>query len=358
MPARLRLYDMRLTRLHQAVGLCQNDVRGIAQFVNSAQERLLKCPEAGDESWQGTWAEIAFNVSRGQPYITLPREIARLEAVTICDRVIPLNNQFFEYLQFGNGRLPKNCLQCDGWFGTQGLARNNAVTFVDLSSAPQGVRIYPTSETDEGKRVLLQGIDNNGNAIYSQDGRNQVTGIFVTLQSPFVDAPIQFRNITGIQKDQTLNPIRIVQVDPTSGAEVDLLSMEPTELVSGYRRYYLSNLPCWCCPPSTGTTVCPPEVGQTITARAIAKLDLIPVQVDTDWLLLTNSEAVIEEAKAVRYGDIDTPAAKQMETYHHKRAVGLLNGELTHYQGKNSPAINFAPFGSARLAYQKVGTLI
>ena len=97
---RLRLIDCRLSRLPSVVGLCQADIPGIAQFVNSAQRRLLMCKEAGDEGWWGTFAEISFLANRHHPYITLPREIARIEAMSVCDRPVPVNNQFFEYLEF------------------------------------------------------------------------------------------------------------------------------------------------------------------------------------------------------------------------------------------------------------------
>ena len=107
---RLRLIDFRLSSGPQAVGLCADNIVGCAEYVNSAQRRLVFAKEAGDEGWWGSWAEVAFNgVSRSTPYITTPRNVARVEAIDICDRPVQLNNQFMEYLQFGNGRLPKQC---------------------------------------------------------------------------------------------------------------------------------------------------------------------------------------------------------------------------------------------------------
>src|SRR6185369_7521281 len=98
MAQRLRLYDVRISRFPPLLGLCKDDVPRICEYVNAAQARLLNAKEAGDESWWGTWAEILFNVSRDQPYITLPREIARIESINVCDHPRPVRNQFFEYL--------------------------------------------------------------------------------------------------------------------------------------------------------------------------------------------------------------------------------------------------------------------
>lgn len=340
---RLRLYDCLNSRLPQLVGLCADNVPGVANMVNTAQRRLMLCREAGDEGWWGSWAEVAINASSiTNPYITLPREIARIEKLDVCNRPIPVQNQFYEFLDFGNGRMPQR-FNWQNW-DTQAYTRNNAVTFRDLYPAPQILRIFPTNPSDinSGKRVLVQGVDNYGNVIYSQDGFNRVTGIYVNIVAPFADCPVQLSSITGLQKDITSGPIQIFQVDPTTSDQALLLTMEPSEQVASYRRYYLNNLPCNCCHnPSFGV--------QPLQINAIVKLDLIPVVVDSDYTLIQNLEAITEECQSVRYSEMDNANAKQMAAERHTQAVRLLQGELVHYMGKLNPAVNFAPFGSARL---------
>ena len=93
---RLRLYDCLTSRLPSLVGLCQNNVPEIANYVNSAQRRLIYAKEAGNEGWYGTWAEIVFQVSQDAPYITLPREVDRLEVINVCDIPVRVENQFYE----------------------------------------------------------------------------------------------------------------------------------------------------------------------------------------------------------------------------------------------------------------------
>lgn len=344
MSNRMRLYDARLSDLPRSIGLCSADVSGVARAVNTAQRRLLYCKEAGSESWFGTWAEVAFNFDPTKPYLTLPREIARLEAVTICNKPVPVRNQFYEYLTFGNGRLPKNCGGRGGCLDI--YSRNNSPTWVDLSSPPQMIRVYSSSPDDSGKRILIQGDDSNGSPIYSADGTNNTLGQFIAFEQPFAAFPYQMNRITGIQKDITVGTIQIKQVDPTSGAEVTLLTMDPGEQTAWYRRYYFNGLPNNCCPGQT-----------TVQVTAIAKLEFIPVQVDTDYCLLQNIEALIEEAQSNRYSGIDEVSAKQMASSHHRDAVGLLNGELSHYFGKNDASVGFFPFGSARLEYIKIGMI-
>lgn len=351
---RLRLYDVRLSRLPRVVGACSADIQTIADYVNTAQRRLLYAKEAGDEGFNGTWAEIAFNVSRAQPFVTLPREIARLELTNVCRRPVPVQNQFYEYLQFGNGRLPKlRACGCNDFL--QAYSRNNVPTFADLNpTTPQLIVIYPSDAGDTAgtKRVLLQGLDQNGVTIYSQDGANRVQGVFVPLGSPFVSSPMQFSQITGIQKDITDGPVQFFEMDPTTGAQTLLLTMEPSEQTAWYRRYYFNPLPFNCC-----QTVPPvqPSTPGIVQVTAIVKLDLIPVAVDTDYCLFQNLEAIIEEAASVRYSEIDSASAKQMAAERHKQAIALLNGELTHFYSRDEPAVAVRPFGSARLSRRHVG---
>lgn len=342
---RLRLFDFRTSRLPEVIGACADDIPRIASAVNTAQRRLLYAKEAGEEGWWGTWAEMAYTVSQSNPYITLPRDVARLETATICEQPIPVRNQFYEYLSFGNGRMPNGYHTCSGLL--QSYTRNNVVTSYDLAGPKQFILVYPVTDEDVGKRVLIQGTDEYNNKVYSRDVTNQVEGHFVTIALPFNTTPFSFNSITGIQKDVTAGRIVIAQIDAVTGIQQPLLTMEPGETTASYRRYYFHPLPNECCQGSS-----------TVTVRALVKRELIPVAYDTDYTLLQNMEAIIEEAASARYSVIDTLAAKQMAAERHAQAVALLNGELNHYLGKNSAAIEFAPFGSARLERRRIGALI
>lgn len=349
---RLRLYDIRMSRLNETVGRCQSDIFSLANYVNSAQRRLLMCREAGDEGWWGTFAEVQFtNVSRTNPYITCPREIARIEKLTVCRAPVMVQNQYYEYMDFGNGRMPQCCAESHCL--PMGFTRNNAVTFSDLVNPPKFVRVYWSDPADvqAAKRAFVQGVDRNNNTVYTQDSLNRVQGEFVAGTSPFADTLYEYNALSGLQKDATQGPVHFYQVDPNTGEESLMLTMQPAETVAGYRRYYFNNLPLSCCaiPGNTSTTV---------QVTAIVKLELIPVVVDTDYLLLHNLEAIIEECQSLRYSEVDNEAAKKMAQEKHLQAVRLLQGELVHYLGKERPAVNFSPFGSARLERQLIGTMI
>lgn len=357
---RLRLYDVLTSRLPSLIGKCQSDVPSIANYVNSAQRRLIYAKEARDEGWFGTWAEIAFNVSQATPYITLPRDIARLEAINVCNVPVPVRNQFYEYLAFGNGRMPKdNVWRNSNGILTNAFSRNNVVTFTDMTNSPQYIVAYITDSQDVGKRTLIEGNDASGNPIYSLDDANNVSGTFLSFESPSVQTVMVLSQLTGIQKDITVGEVRYYQHDPTTGDEVLLLTMQPGETTASYRRYYLHNLPATCCAGGALASGCTTGTSTTtIQVTALAKLELIPVVVQTDYLLIQNLEAIIEECQSIRYSEMDEPTALQMSANRHKTAISFLAGEQTHYQGLNTPAVGFYPFGFARLPRQKIGTMI
>jgi hypothetical protein len=356
---RLRLYDVRTSSLPSTIGLCASDLQGIAEVTNTAQRRLLYCKEAAETGWYGGWAEVRFNVSRTNPFVTFDNSVARLEYVDICQRPVDLNNQFVEYLRYGSGRLPKLFAQghC-GCFAPQVYTRNNVPTFVDLTNPPQFIAAYATDPTDIGKRVLMQGTDNNNNVITSQDLFQRAQGQFESLTSPFIQWPMQFNSITGIQKDITNGPVQIFQVDPTSGNQVLLVTMQGSEQTAWYRRYFFHSLPFNCC-TFTGPNPCSPiQPVESVQVHAIVKLEFIPVQYDTDYCLIQNLEALKQEAMAVRYSSMDSTQSKQLEAQKHREAVRYLNGELNHYEGSDHPAIQVSVFGSARLEHQMIGTQV
>jgi hypothetical protein len=349
---RLTFANFRSSQGPSLCGLSQQDSGRCADIANRAQSRLLSCPEQGDEGWWGTWAEMAFTVSQTAPYLTTPRQVARLEMITVCNRPVPPRNQFYEYLQYGNGRMPKTFVKCDRRYLWSVYSRNNVPTFIDLTSPPQNIAVYPMNPSDAGKQVLLQGQDSFGETLYTLDSNNaNAVGEYLTLAFPFVATTQPISVLTGIQKDVTLGPIQIFQLDPNTGALVLLGTMEPGETTASYRRYYFDNLPSNCCPQPPGSTA------QPISVTALAALENIPVFADSDYFIIQNLEALIAEAQSVYYAAKEDAGSKAIAKERHKEAVGLLIGELTRYQGKNQPAVQFAPFGSARLERKRVSMI-
>lgn len=356
---RLTLQQCRESRLPEVIGACTADTPAIAAAVNAAQQRLIFAKEVGEEGWYGTWARMVFNVLRSDPYVTLGRYAARIQEMSVCRNPVAIQNEFYEFLEFGNGLQPKyscSSAAASGCQPMQSYSRGDVVTFRDLSSdTGKYIRVRALSSLDVTgtKRTLIQGTDIFDNILYSQDGAARVVGEYLTLADPFVDAPTVIKTLNGIQKDITNGPVQYWEVDPSTGAEVLLLTMEPSERIAGYRRYYINGLPSSCCP------VIRDAVGNPLAqVEGLVKLNLIPVVVDSDYLLIQNMEALIAECQSMRYSTMDLPNAKLMSAAAHRDAIRLLQGELAHHMGIERPAVGFFPFGSARLEKQAIGRLM
>lgn len=356
------LADIRNSSLGQSVGLCSGNLSAVASAVNEAQERLLMDPMQPDEGWWGGWVKMVFTVATPVAcgrygYITAPQDIARIIVMDICQTPVRIRNGFYEYLEFGIGLQPNQVGPCctntlPGLTFAQAACgqisaayeRDNVATLLDLNAGPQIIRIYPSNPADVGKRLVIQGADQNGKTVYAVDPTTQksVLGETVYLDSPFVDTVNQFTKITGILKDQTLDPVTIFQVVAATGTESALSSMEPQENTAAYRRYLVNGLPYQCCNQPFGQ----------VQVTAQCKLDFVPVQSDRDYLIIPNVPALIEEVQAIRYSHQDSEASAKLETKHHLKALALLNGQLDAYLGKVNTAINVPIFGSDRLRQQ------
>jgi hypothetical protein len=346
-----RLMDFMASRGPGLLGLCATDVAGCAAVVNAASERLLYAKEVGDSGWIGTWSEMQFQISQEDPFITTPFNVARIQSLNLCTYPIPLENEFFSYMRFGFGRWPKSTCTANTCAPLTAYDRGKFPTFSDIIPPDKKVRVVLTDAGDVGKRVLLQSLDGNDQPRYSLDGTIQVTGDFLELVAPFVDSPAIVNKVTGIMKDVTLGPVSFYELDTIAATQRLILTMQPGETTASYRRYYVGGLPKNCCD-------LPDSTADEVQLTALCQLAFVPVAVTTDWLVVPSVEALIHEAQAMRYDGVDEPSAKQMALLHHRSAIRLLQGQSIHEQGALSPAVEFSPFGSAKLSRSRIGSLI
>jgi hypothetical protein len=324
------------------MGICSADPMVVA-YCNDSTERLLIDPKAADEGWYGSTVTLNLKVQiiNHAAYVVTPREIARLIVMGICQHPLEIRNKFYEYLEFGAGIQGCGDRRCGSPFAA--YERDNVITLSPLLATPQKIRIYPTDVRDTGARALLQGKNEHDQVILTTDPNTGLSapGEYLVLDFPFVTSMEQYSLLTGIQKDQTYGPLQFFQVDPTTGVQVALSEMEPYEGVAWYRRYLVSGMP--------NHLLCCAAQGKSLYITAQGKLDFVPVVNETDYLLIPNVPALLEEAQSLRYSRMDSGNSEQKSAIHHSRALALLRGQANHYLGKINTAVSFKPFGSARL---------
>lgn len=329
------------------VGLCAEDISGNAAVTNLAQEQLIIDPLAPEEGWWGGWVKMVFNVQTvsGAAYIVTPADIARAIDMDVCQHPIRIRNGFYEYLEFGPGLHPRGCRpQKCGPNTMQAFERDSVVTLNDFAGSPQLLRVFISDNADLGKRIVFQGPDQNGVTILGTDTQTQaaILGETVTLTLPFATSLNQFSSLTGILKEPTNGPVQVFMVDPNTGVSALLSSMEPNETTALYRRYLVDGLACKCCNTPSGI----------IQVSAQCKLDFVPVVSPSDYLVIPNIPALIEQVQSIRYSKMDSAQAPNLEAKHHARALALLNGQLDHFLGKVNTAVRAPIFGSDRLRPQ------
>lgn len=344
----LRLYNNGKFAVSQ--GFCVGDVPSIAGAANSCIQRLIL--EGDQYGWWGGWAKVVFYVSRTAPYITVPYQFSRIIGMDMCRFPIRVQNEFYEVLEDGIGLRGPNTGFCGP---KEAYDRGVFPTMVDLTGTNQILRVYLSDPTDVGKNIYIQNAtDQNGNGIYSQVNGQNINGFLMQFASPFVDSPFGVNSFGAVYKDVTNGDIILKQVDPTTGTETTLSRYTPNETGPAYRRYFLSDIPWSCCEPPN----LPPIPG-IVAVTCMAKYEFTPVSGDLDPLIVSNLEALIEEGQALQFSTMESPQALTNEAKHHRRAINLLQKELTHYTGaRDQPAVNWSPFGTASLCRAGVGTLI
>lgn len=342
--------QLRQSTFPQTVGLCQQDGPSVAEICNTVTQRLIYA--GGDSGFWGGWAKVVFQASRTNPFITLPAQYARAINMDVCRFPIRIQNEFYEEIEAGIGLQPTT--NCNDWCGAlEGYERGVFTTMADLPTGNNSyLRVYPSNSIDVGRRILFSGAkDQNGNYIYTQNGAQSVNGFFLTVNSPFETTPFIVTDWAQLAKDVTQGDLILKAVDATTGVETTLSRYLAWETNPAYRRYYINRLPNSCCTQPFPTT--PGMVNIT----AMVKYEFVPVMNDTDYLIIGNFPALEEEAQAYRMSKMDTAQAQALAVRHHSEAIKLLNQEMGHYLGKKQPAINFAPFGTARLEKSGIGSL-
>lgn len=350
---RTRLSDISSTRIPDVLGVCSDDFPRLASYLNQAIEELIY--DSGEDGFWGGYHKVVFNVTRTDPYITLPPQYARIISMDICRRPVPVQNEHYEFLEFGIG-LQVPCTNESPFLGMQcgtlqGFDRNVVSTAYDLTPTNQYLRIYITDARDIGAKILISGaLDGNGVGIYTTDVNDQVDGFFMLADQPFTTSPSIVTSFLAFGKPVTYGDVLLYQVDATTGDEVLLSRYTPQETNPTYRRYFIKSLPCGCCQSPTN-----PGYVQVTT---LLKVEYAPVVNPSDYLIIGNRAALKAKCESIRYSEVDNLASQAMAVKKNADAIALLNKELSHEIGKSRPAINVAPFGSARLENQCIGTLL
>jgi hypothetical protein len=303
-----------------------------ADYVNNSQQRLSEMGK-----WWGTYQRLWVCLSSA--CITWPREVANVEGFRLCDEGIGILNEWYE---FGESVVGPEA-DC----GSPSLIeRPNGCQFLDTTGLAQ-IRIYPTVAADAGAKILLQGVDGNANPIRTQVGTVYVDGEQLTLAAPFVTSTFTFAapGLTGVQKPITKGRLNVFAVDPDTGIETKIAIWEASEVNPTYRRSWMPHMPTTaaCCTTIQDGCSSAPTCSEA-QGQAIVRLEFIPATVDTDWLFISNIQAVAAGCRALAHEDRNQKSESNFEW---ERAKRILRNEIEKYSPATLMLVNAQPHGTA-----------
>lgn len=321
---RITLGDAKNSRLPAVLNVAPTDER-FTQYLNEAIERLVKT----GEKFYGLYGEFVFCVSNG--CITLPRQIANVEAAAVCGKPVTIRGSWFRFIENGPGIIGDcDSEQCStastsgfslGWFQKPG----DYCCYNDILGDDKKIKVYCDVAEDDGAVITLQGYDENAQWIRTQVGGEWIDGEQVALNSVTPQTTTKFfSSLVAVQKPTTNGTVRLYEYDTTLLTQRDIAVYEPDETRPAYRRVEIRGLPQGgCCGDDDGDCT---EKKVTV----MAKLEYIPVANDEDWLLIGNIPALKMELMALMKEENNV---WQESLVYHQKALSLLRDELRHYIG-------------------------
>lgn len=287
--------------------------------LNQCVERFLSMGK-----WRGDTVRARFRVYDNQ--VTLPSTLQSiLGATPIRDEsadedgwgIFPYGifSEMHEFLRSGPGN-PSTC----SMYGLVDLGDLYA-TFRDPSGTFYIKAV--SSENETAKTIILKGLDDDQNQIYSSSGT--VEGVSLTVdETPGATTSQEFTQFSAWEKSAaTAGVVSLYSVDTTSAEETLLVTIPPNKLTSGYHRYRV------------------PDGDWGDTIECLCKRAFVPVVADADIVIPGNIGALKMGLMALQYEDKND--LERAEIYWNK-AFTILNSELEQFKGDSIlPSVQMQP---------------
>jgi len=281
----------------------------VVGYINEAQERLMY-----KGKWPGTYIRYSLTQSNGA--ITWPRQLETIESVAVAGVSGKVRDSWFEFLEAGPGLL-----DTDSGDSLTLVDRGEACTFsdIDISDDVDKKLRIKFNVADEAKTMILQGYNEDGEWIRSDDGGTIIDGEKVTLPGSAateVDTTNKFQIISAVIKDVTKYNVTMWEVEATGTESERLIAeYEPGEEKPWYRRSLIPGLP---------------DVNTTQTVTIVGKARFIPAVNDNDWLFINYESPIKEMVMSIKHAENNMIQEAEMFEL---RAVRLLNEQLMHFLG-------------------------
>lgn len=295
-------------------------------FLNYCRDSVRQLMQRGN--WYGTVWSMDGCVKNG--CITWPREVDTVLALNHCDHPTIMQNHWYRFMQPDSQcRRRLQGWYNNGWRGNRVMDMGNqACCFNPIQAPGFTLRVFITQPTDVGKTITFYGVDANGQEVMSM--RPDTTfqaGIQLTLATPSVDTPVQFRHVTRVVKQETDGPLNVYQFNQQLGFLLDFAHYGATETNPEYQVSRVSGRMNGC--------------GDQISA--LIKMKYVPFKYQDDLVQIDNQDAIRDMIYSLRKKEAgDAAAAFAYET----SALRELNHQMRNLYPDENFIVNFRPFGN------------
>jgi hypothetical protein len=316
-----------------ACGNCNTSAE-FAEYINNGTERLMY---RGD--WPGTELPIHLSVKRG--IVTMPRQVGAVRKMNVTRRYVPVFNDMYAF-------MPWNWSSCGftswlGWIDPLAPSFTQYGTSCTFDQPSTDTCVLQVSGISDDFGAILQffGTDPQGNALRTDNGDGTFSNGISLSVSALTTGTVLVKYVGQVVKPKTQGPISLYAFDTSTGIQTPLAVYDPSDTNPSFAQY---NLHAACCNTSV-----------TWSAVAQVKLKFIPVEADTDLILIPNLHALALFIKGMRFadsGDRANALAYQAD------AVKELNLQLADVSPDEQTPIQINPFGSAPPWKSGIGRII
>jgi hypothetical protein len=271
-----------------------------------------------------------------------PRYVHAIRKINLCKRPLEVSNVWYNFIPY-EASCWSNPSWCASWLGgnCRLTSETRTPTFSSIFGDGRTVRAYPSTPLDNNKTITFFGEDTNGQPLTTRGTGGWSDGIKLSLRLPYAETTINVRNIDRVLKDSTQGPVRVYAWDTANSVLEDLAVYQGNETNPAYLRTQLSG--GGCC-DSGG---CP--TSQSVVA--LTKLRYVPVQNDTDPVLISNLDALQLMVQSLKSEDaVDRETARQYET----DAIREANLELFDDNADDTIPVSNDPFHGTGIGRQRV----
>lgn len=293
----------------------------LLQLINDSEQRMLFMGK-----YWGTYQTWSMCATNG--CLTLPRQFATIEAVSVCNKPVKIHDLLFEFLENGFGTGRARCGLNEANY------KGNFPVFSDIIPTGKKLQVVCDFTADAGLPFLALGYDDNGNWIRTLQNGVMLDGEIIPMATGNGTLSVNnFSTVTDLQPPVSTGQKWLYEWNVADGTPRMIGQYQNDETRPSYARYYFPWLAAYT---SVNCSATPPSPLKQIKVEAVAKMEFIPVVNPNDYLIIGNLQALKEMVMILNNAENEADAmtrAQQISQGVEMAVVPILEMELDHQLG-------------------------